>query len=206
MSEKTIRSHRTRVKQANETLKNHPRYKHERINIFDREAFVEFYLLEDIVKLYTMRLENEMKYVAQGRAGQKGNLSNIKKFTSVINIINAAMEVARASIDSADYSKVWSAIPEHALMYAANSVKHLPALRKLAIKMLRDLSDDESMAEEMSQGINEDLDDLESHEKNVRAVKGISEPETQETIEDIIRAAEETVNAGKRAKNILDSN
>ena len=52
---KTIRSHRARVRQANEALKNDPKLSKERISIVDREALVEFYLLEDIVDLYQVR-------------------------------------------------------------------------------------------------------------------------------------------------------
>ena len=68
------------MKQANETLKNNPRYKRERISIIDREAFVEFYLLEDIVKLYNIRLKEEQAYVPQGRADEKGKRANIENF------------------------------------------------------------------------------------------------------------------------------
>ena len=52
-----ITSHRMRVKKANETIKNLP----ERISVFDREAYVEFFLLEDIVRLYDYRLTSVLK-------------------------------------------------------------------------------------------------------------------------------------------------
>lgn len=51
MEENIIRSHRARVVAV--------KYTPLRISPIDKEAFVEFLLLEDIVRLYTVRLENE---------------------------------------------------------------------------------------------------------------------------------------------------
>lgn len=191
MAEKTIRSHRARVKQANDTIKNNPRYKRERISIVDREAFVEFYLLEDIVKLYNSRLQEEEAYIPQGRADEKGKQANINKFSAIISVFNAAIGAARSAINSGDYKKVWKAIHEGALMAAANSVRSLPELRKLAIEMLRELSADMIIAESEAHGLDEDLDDMEAHEANVRTVKGL--PPTMDEIEDVIRAAEAAI-------------
>ena len=203
MAEKTIRSHRARVKQANETLKNNPRYKRERISIIDREAFVEFYLLEDIVKLYNMRLREEQLYVPQGRADEKGKKSNIEKFSAIISVFNAAIGAARSAINSGDYKKVWKAIHEGALMAAANSVKSLPELRKLAIEMLRELSADTVESVDVMRGLDEDLDDLDAHEENVRRVKDL--PPTMDEIEEVIRAAEMAIPDRKRNSR-LDPN
>lgn len=71
MAGKIIRSHRARSKQAKEMLKNNDEYRGETISIIDREAFVEFYLLEDIVRLYNNRLKREKNYTPQGRADEK---------------------------------------------------------------------------------------------------------------------------------------
>lgn len=191
MAEKIIRSHRARVRQANELLKNDPRYKRERISIVNREAFVEFFLLEDIVKLYSVRLKEEQAYVPQGRADEKGKKLNIEKFSAIIDVFNAAIGAARSSINSGDYKKVWKAIPEGALMAAANSVRNLPELRKLAIDLLRELSADTRDAEEISNKIEEDLDDLDAHEENVRKVKGL--PLSMGEIEEVIRVAEAVI-------------
>lgn len=203
MAEKTIRSHRARVKQANETIKNNPRYKRERISVVDREAFVEFYLLEDIVKLYNTRLKEERDYIPHGRADEKGKQTNIEKFSAIINVFNAAIGAARASINSGDYKKVWKAIHEGALMAAANSVRSLPELKKLAIELLRELSEDMVEAVSVSRGIDEDLDDLEAHEANVRAVKNL--PPTTDEIEEVIKAAEAVIPDRKRNSR-LDPN
>ncbi len=200
MAEKTIRSHRARVKQANQTIKNNPRYKRERISLVDREAFVEFYLLEDIVKLYNTRLREEQAYIPQGRADEKGKKVNIEKFSAIINVFNAAIGAARSAINSGDYKTVWRAIHEGALMAAANSVRRLPELRALAIEMLRELSNDMMCAVEVNQELDEALDDLEAHEANVRRVKDL--PPSMDEIEEVIRAAEAAIPDKKRNSRI----
>lgn len=203
MAEKTIRSHRARVKQANETLKNNSSYKGERISIVDREAFVEFYLLEDIVKLYNTRLRREQAYVPQGRADEKGKRQNIEKFSAIIAVFNAAIGAARSAINSGDYKKVWKAIHEGALMAAANSVRSLPELKSLAIELLRELSEDMVVAVDVSHELDEDLDDLDAHEENVRRVKDL--PPTMDEIEEVIRAAEAAIPDRKKTSR-LDPN
>ena len=203
MAEKTIRSHRARVKQANDTLKNNPRYKRERISLIDREAFVEFYLLEDIVKLYNTRLREEQAYTPQGRADEKGKKQNVEKFSAIIAVFNAAIGAARSAINSGDYKKVWKAIHEGALMAAANSVRSLPELKSLAIELLRELSEDMVVAVGVSHELDEDLDDLEAHEENVRRVKDL--PPTMDEIEEVIRAAEAAIPDRKKTSR-LDPN
>lgn len=202
MAEKTIKSHRARVKKANHMLRNNTRYMRERISIFDREAFVEFYLLEEIAELYMNRLEEEKKYSPLGRTDEKGRSTNIVKFSAIINIFNAAIGAARAAINSGDYEKVWRAIHEGPLMAAANSVKYLPKLREMAVELLRELSKDMSDAEITAHGIDEDLDDLEAHEANVRNVKGVP---TVEDIEEVIRAAELAI-PDEKVKSRLNNN
>lgn len=203
MAEKIIRSHRARVKQANDMLKNNPRYKGESISIFDREAFVEFYLLEDIVKLYNIRLKEEQAYIPQGRADEKGKRLNIEKFSAIINVFNAAIGAARTAINSGNYKRVWKAIHEGALLAAAKSVRNLPEMRELAIELLRELSTDMIEAVSISQGLDEDLDDLDAHEANVRSVKDL--PPTMDEIEEVIRAAEAAIPNRKRNSR-LDTN
>ncbi len=191
MAEKVIRSHRARVKQANETLKNNPRFKRERISIIDREAFVEFFLLEDIVKLYNIRLREEKAYIPRGRADEKGRQQNIEKFSAIIDVFNAAIGAARSAINSGDYKRVWKAIHEGALMATANSVRNLPELKRLAIDLLRELSSDMTYSLDVSRELEEDLDDLDAHEQNVRKVKNL--PPTMDEIEEVIRAAEAAI-------------
>ena len=191
MGEKTIRSHMARVKQANETLKKHPKFSRERISIIDREAFVEF---------YNIRLGEEKAYVPQGRADEKGRKQNIEKFSAIINIFNAAIGAARSAINSGDYKKVWKAIHEGALMAAASSVKNLPELKSLAIELLRELSEDMMTAVDISHELDEDLDDLDAHEENVRRVKDL--PPTMDEIEEVIRAAEAAIPDRKKTSRM----
>lgn len=141
MEKNILRSHRARVAQANLMLKNSPKYSRLRISIIDREAFVEFLLLEDIVKLYEIRLRVEQNYIPHGQTDEMAKERNIAKLSAIIDIFKAAIEAAHSAIDSADYKKVWKSIPEGALMTAAKSIRHLPELKNLGIDMLRELCD-----------------------------------------------------------------
>lgn len=181
--QKFITSHRFRVKRAEEARKNSP----EKISIFDREAFVEFYLLEDIVRLYEYRLEMEKKKNVETRAGEMAKRRNIEKFTALINIFKSAIEIAWGEITSGNYKAVWKAIPEHALMVAANSLKYLPELRDLAVRLLKTLSEEALEAVGQNVAFDESLDDIEAHDANVRTVRGL--PSAVE-INEIIRAVE----------------
>ncbi len=181
--QKFITSHRFRVKRAEEARKNSP----EKISIFDREAFVEFYLLEDIVRLYEYRLEMEKKKNVETRAGEMAKRRNIEKYTALINIFKSAIEIAWGEITSGNYKAVWKAIPEHALMVAANSLKYLPELRDLAVRLLKTLSEEALEAVGQNVAFDESLDDIEAHDANVRTVRGL--PSAVE-INEIIRAVE----------------
>ena len=196
MSSKTkfITSHRSRVKRAEEARKNLP----EKISIFDREALVEFYLLEDIVRLYQYRLDVEQKKHVETRAGQMAQKRNIEKFTAIINIFKSAIEIAWAEITSGNYKAVWRAIPEHALMVAANSLKYLPELRDMAIRLLRALSDDALTASEQNVLFNESLDEIEDHEANYRRIHDLP---SAEEIDEIIRAVEVAIPDSAQSKS-----
>ncbi len=183
MMQQYITSHKFRVKRAEDYRKNSP----EKISIFDREALVEFFLLEDVVRLYEYRLKNEHLKLVETRAGVKAKQLNIEKFTAIINIFKAVIEVSQAKISSGDYSDVWKAIPEHALMKAASSVKYLQELREIAVTLLRTLSDEAMSVTSQNRILDSSLDELEDHEANVRRVMDIPTPEE---IEEIIKAAE----------------
>ncbi len=194
-----IRSHKERVRQANDTLKNNSRYNIERISIFDREAFVEFYLLEDIERLYRMRLANEEAYVPQGRADERGRVANIERFKAIINLFQAAIGACRAAISAGLYKAVWKAIPERALMVAANSVKRLPVLREIVGDILRDLYKDKTFVELVLKGVNDDLDDYDINDKNTREYYQLP---TQDEIDEVIRSAEEVIPDKKRNNKV----
>jgi hypothetical protein len=195
--EKFITSHGIRVKKAKEHLKTLP----ERVSIFDREAFVEFYLLEDIVRLYDYRLATEKKKEVETRAGVKAKSLNLEKFSAVINIFKSAIEVAWGEITSGNYKAVWSAIKERPLMIAAGSLKNLPELRDLAVQLLRQLSDEALKATEQNIILDEDIDDLDAHEENVRRAKDLPSPEQ---IAAVIKAVEDAIpdRKGKANPNI----
>lgn len=136
MEEKIIRSHRERAEQVK-------RYHERRISVLDEEAFVEFLLLEDIVKLYEARLKNEREkayVVPNKRANELKVQQNIAKFSAIINLFNTAIGAARVAIDSGDYKRVWKAVHEGALMKAAKRIKYLPELKKYGIELLCELS------------------------------------------------------------------
>ena len=183
---KFITSHRRRVQRANEAIKHSP----EKISIFDREAYVEFYLLEDVVRLYEYRLNQELKKNVETRAGEMTKKRNIQKFTAIINIFKSAIEIAWGEITSGNYRAVWSSVPEHSLMVAANSLKHLPELRVIAVKMLRSLSAEALEATKESVAFDESLDAIEDHEANVRTVKGLP---SEDEIDALIRAVETAI-------------
>lgn len=192
---KFITPHRDRVRRAIEWISKLP----EKISIFDREAFVEFYLLEDVVRLYEYRLEQEEKKEVHTPAGERAKRANIEKFKAVLKIFNSAIEVAWGQITSGNYSKVWKAIPEHALMIAANNVKNLPILSRIAVDMLNDLYDETLISREEEQWLDQSLEDLDSHEANVRKVKDIP---SREEIDEIIKAVEVVIPDGKTASRI----
>ncbi len=137
MAKSIIRSHRARVVQANCMLKKSPIYQQIRVSLIDREAFVEFYLLEDIVNLYSLRLK-----AAREAADDMTARQNIEKFSAIIDIFNAAIGAAQMAIRSGDYKKVWKAIHEGALMMAAKDMRHLPELKKMGIELVRELCDE----------------------------------------------------------------
>lgn len=170
---KFITSHRSRVRRAEKVRKESP----EKISIFDREAYVEFYLLEDIVRLYEFRLEREQKKIVETRQGQITKERNIRKFSAILNVFKAAIEIAWGEIDSGNYKVVWKNIPEHSLMVAANSLKYLNTLCSIGTEMLDALSSESMTAEEAVVALDEAADKLEAHEANTRTVKGLPSPE-----------------------------
>ena len=191
---KFITSHRTRVRRAETARKNSP----EKISIFDREAYVEFYLLEDIVHLYEYRLDTETKKNVTTRAGEMAKVRNIKKFTAIIKIFTSAIEIAWGEITSGNYKAVWSSIPEHALMVAANSLKYLPELRAIAVKMLKNLSNEALEAAKERVALDDSLDEIEDHEANYRSVKNMP---SEDEIDAIIRAVEDIIPDKKAKQN-----
>lgn len=182
-----IRSHRQRVTDANWIINNVPRYRKEKINIIQREAFVEFLLLEDIVELYTQRKKEEEKVRDNStRYERRAAEENIARFSAVINIFEAAVGVAKALINSGRYLEVSGAIPEYSLMWSINGNKKLAYIRDLAIELLKRLSNSAMEAQQISNSVDENLIDLENHEKNVKLVNGDNYEKLIEEIKSVI--------------------
>ncbi|MBR6071812.1 MAG: hypothetical protein IKP77_03145 [Acholeplasmatales bacterium] len=182
-TEKIITSHAFRVKRAKEYVKNSP----DKISIFDREAIVEFYLLEDVVELFEYRYNNESKKTATTRGGEMAHQRNLKRYELLTKLYTQTAEIARALIDSGEYKIVWKSIPEGNLMKAAKSIKNVAIVKEIGIDLLKELSDEALELERMSIEVEEQLDDLERHESNVRLVRGIP---TQEEISNLISEVE----------------
>ena len=198
--QKFITSHAFRVKRAEKIRKESP----EKISIFDREAYVEFFLLEDIVRLYEHRLEVENKKKVDTRAGQMAKERNVRTFTAIIGVFKSAIEIAWSEITSGNYKSVWKNIPERPLMMAANSLKYLDNLKKLSVEMLKGLSDEALEAARQAASLDESLDDIESHEDNVRRITGL--PSAAE-IDAVIRAVEVAIpSADGTVKSKLNPN
>lgn len=184
-----ITSHRARVKKANEALKDWD----EKVSLFDREAFVEFYLLEDIVRLYEHRIKKEELKVVETRAGKMSKERNLTKYAALIRIFKSAIEVAWGQIDSGNYKPVWKAIHEGALMSAAGNLKNLPEMRDLSVELLRELSKEAMSASREELALDEGLDDIEAHEANVARMTNIPTPsEIEEIIAEVERAIPDT--------------
>lgn len=195
-----ITSHRSRVKRAEEYRKKSP----ERISIFDREAFVEFFLLEDVLKLYEYRLSKLTNKTAETRSGIMAQQKNIEKYINIINLFKSIIEIAEGQIYDGNYKAVWQSIPEHPLMVAAGSIKHLPELRAIATKMLRDLYDETIKVIEQNALLEESLDEIESHDRNYRTIKDLPKADD---IENLIKAAEIAIpNVATKTKSRINPN
>ena len=133
--EKILTSRREREKRVTNSLGT--------ISIIDREAIVEYYLLEDIHRLYKYRLEKEERMPPRTEAEQIEKESNIKKFNEIIKLFDSVLETAWSLINSGAYAPIYRAIPEHALYIAAGNIKYLPQLKELAIGIVKDLSAEE---------------------------------------------------------------
>lgn len=173
-----IRSHRARVVAANEEVKRRP----EKITIFDREALVEFYLLEDIERLYKFRLEREVAKNPDTPHGIKMKELNIELFANFINVFKSAAETAWGLIDNGNYKAVWRSIPEHQLMIASNSTKYLRKLAELANDILSSVVEESIKSAQASGILDDQLEDIEAHEENARRVLGLPSKAEQAAI------------------------
>ena len=196
---KYIRSHRQRVKQANKTIRTNEHYKRERISIIDREAFVEFFLLEDILLMNETRLKIAKGERMKSTSGEKSNRKQIERYEAYIELLQSAIEQAKLAIDSGNYSIVWKSIPEHALMTKASSLKNLEQLKDMTVGILERIFADTRDAVGTVDELNRAVDRLESHDENARRVADIPAT-TEEKIADVIRRANEAFSDATTAK------
>ncbi len=192
--QKFITSHRYRVQRAKEFISRLG----ERVSIFDREAFVEFFLLEDIDRLYHFRYQKVKSRKPTTREGIFYQKKQLEKMHYLIYMLTGCIEVFNMKIDVGSYSDVWKAIHEHQLMVAAGNMKYLDDLVKMTETMLKEVDEEAlEIAHKMLEN-GEFMNDLEAHDDNVRTLRGI--PEYVEG-NDVI----EPIYAGKNNRNNMNN-
>ena len=134
--EKFITSHKFRVEKAKKQLETWP----DKVTIFDREAFVEFYLFEDIIKFYKFKLSEEASKEVSDEKSEKKKNAKIKIYSEIIDVFSGICELAYAYMRNGNYKIVWSSVPEHALMTAANKPKYSKKLLEIAMEIADGLS------------------------------------------------------------------
>lgn len=150
------RTHRERVKAATLDCERNG----EKLNIFKREARVEFYLIEDLQKSATecaTRIEQAMqngKY--RTKAGLTDAMIQKRRYEAFAEALSVIIEIAMNRIWAGDYSGVTRMIPEHELMRAARAAKVSPKLKQIVEKMLNAGKD----IMENNEDINIEIDEL----------------------------------------------
>lgn len=172
--EKFITSHKFRVRRAKEELENSPEI---RVSIWDREAYVETYLLEDIIRLYEYRLQKELTRTVASKYGESFRRHNIESFQAILSVVKQAYDICEANLSMSNYRLVWSSINEGALMRAAGSTKNLPALKALVVKLVKTLYEDTLIYLKNSQGLDEEEEILNEHDRNARLLEGLPSEE-----------------------------
>ena len=196
-----IRSHMERVKAA----KAHISSNGIKCSIFDREAFVEFFLLEDIERVYQDKYNKgkerqESGTTTRSKLGKKANELNVQKFFAIKELFKNIVEVTVEQLYAENYKLVWKSIPEHALMRAANSTKYLSDLKDMAKDLIKNILDEAIVAVENLMGIDDIEEYIEIHEGNVRKIKDL--PDTEE-MESLMKAAEDLLSKKAEMENLM---
>ena len=163
---KYLTSHKSRVERAKEIVKESP----EKISIFDREAFVEFFLLEDIERLYLYRYKKVQGRKKETREGVFYQKKQLEKMHYLLYMLKKCIDVMEGKLDDGAYSDVWKAIHEHQLMVAAGNMKYLDNLVALTETMLGDVDKSALELAKKKRKADEFMDDLEEHDANARTV------------------------------------
>ncbi len=191
--QKFITSHRERVERAKRLIEPLP----EHISIFDREAFVEFFLLEDIERLYRYRYEKVKSRNPTTREGIFSQKKQLEKMHYLIYMLTSCIEVLNGKIDVGAYSDVWKAIHEHQLKVAAGNMKYLDQLVKMTESMLKDVDEEALDAAHKMLEAGEFMNELEAHDANVRSLRGIPEYEEVNVVIDPADADKSNKNSTK---------
>lgn len=121
-----IHSHRARIAEAKDWIRRDGL----RCSIFDREALVEFLLLEQVkaeLEHRMIRFKSDYE-TAESLLGKNALEGKMVTTENTIKILTSVIEVLRAFIYDEQYSLVWKVIPEHVLMKAATNTKKIKEL------------------------------------------------------------------------------
>lgn len=121
-----IHSHRARIAEAKDWIRRDGL----RCSIFDREALVEFLLLEQVkaeLEHRMIRFKSDYE-TAESLLGKNALEGKMVTTENTIKILTSVIELLRAFIYDGEYSLVWKVIPEHVLMKAATNTKKIEEL------------------------------------------------------------------------------
>jgi hypothetical protein len=194
-----LRTHGERIKAAKAIIQS----RNQKINIIEREAFVEFLLLEDIHKDYSERLLRAKRdYDAAADAFDKRtNQSNVRIFNAVVKVFRALISVTKALIEQGNYTAVWSAIPESKLAKMAKDPKRYGELAELSAIILKRLGNDAIAGEEVGKILDEAIEDFDSNKANARVVYDIpSSSDINAIVAETLTVAESILGSAKKTK------
>lgn len=201
--EKIITSHRYRVKRANETIKEWPI----KVSIFDREAFVEFYLLWDIIELYEHLIKVQKARQPATARGEESKARTLELLNAILAVFKTAADICEDQLYLGHFKNVWGSINEHALKRAARKTGNPSVMAKLAIKLLKDIYAEAADATKTVCDMDDEAERNKKHDANVRTVRGIP---SREEIDAIIADIEDSIdsntntNRGSSTKPILN--
>lgn len=182
-----ITSHSFRRKRANDVVARSP----ERISVFgDREALVEYYLIEDIIHLYEYRLKQVLNDPASTKGGKIGASKSAQKYTALLNIFKTIGDLSRILLHEGNYTAVRTAIHERALMRAAGKMKYIAKMKNMAIDIARSLSQECLDVWAANTEMEEEFDIVEMTEEDLRTVRGLP---SQDEVAALIRELETAI-------------
>ncbi|MGN0796853.1 MAG: hypothetical protein ACI4M5_01450 [Christensenellales bacterium] len=184
MAEPRIRNHKERKEAAECFLRNN------RITYYQREAYIEFFLIEDIYNLYTYRLKiSHLRYQKEKDAYNRHIYSlSLQQFCALLDILKKNMILLEAMIQRGEYKVVEKSIPEHKLMRMAANVKNLHKLAELASKLHKRMSEETLKYIVVDDDLRKVLADEKSHFENSKIVKGLmSDEETLNMVDDLLK-------------------